>query len=72
MLVQKAQIYLPWIAVGLCVIVAVTYVVMRPAAESYDQCIARQSHPDMTEADRHAMLARCMDRTRTHRKVVGQ
>ena len=72
MLIQKAQIYLPWIAVGLCIVVGVTYVATRPARESYDQCVARQTYPEQSDADHQTMVDGCAARAHVQTRVVGQ
>jgi hypothetical protein len=59
LIVTKAQQYLPWIAVILCIVVTVTYLLTRPPAETYDQCMARQAHPEQTAEQRAQAQAEC-------------
>lgn len=72
MLVNKAQVYLPWIAVALCVVVGLTYVLTRPASESYDQCMARIAHADQSARERDANASTCAGRPRKVEKVIGE
>lgn len=71
MLINKAQTYLPWIALVLCVLVVATYVVTRPPTESYDQCLARQAHPAQTAEDRRDAEAACGKLPHVTKPVVG-
>lgn len=72
MLIQKAQTHLPWIALALCAAVVMTFVLTRPARETYDQCMARMAHPEQSEDETAAAKRTCASRSRDVHDVIGK